>query len=153
MREARTLVEANQIEAAREKLRSHSPERHADIAWALARTYGRENLHYSGPLYKSMTAEGNKIRLLFTHTADGLESVDGEPLNEFEIADKSGKFVKAKVEVDGHTLLVSAPDLEAPTQVRFAWHKVAKPNLVNSAGLPASPFRTEGWRGGTAAGK
>jgi hypothetical protein len=39
LREARKLLEANEIEAARQKLRAHSPEQHADIAWALARTY------------------------------------------------------------------------------------------------------------------
>jgi hypothetical protein len=39
LREARRLLEANEIEAARQKLRAHSPEQHADIAWALARTY------------------------------------------------------------------------------------------------------------------
>jgi hypothetical protein len=48
LREARTLVEANQLEAAREKLRSHSPERHADIAWALARTYDPRHLRSLG---------------------------------------------------------------------------------------------------------
>lgn len=48
LREARTLVETNQIEAAREKLRSHSPERHADIAWALARTYDPRHLRSLG---------------------------------------------------------------------------------------------------------
>ena len=28
-----------------------------------------------------------------------------------------------------------------PVAVRFAWHKLAEPNLVNAAGLPAAPFR------------
>jgi hypothetical protein len=26
--------------------------------------------------------------------------------------------------------------------VRFGWHQMAEPNLVNGAGLPASPFST-----------
>jgi sialate O-acetylesterase len=29
-----------------------------------------------------------------------------------------------------------------PVLVRFGWHEEAEPNLVNGAGLPASPFRT-----------
>jgi sialate O-acetylesterase len=29
--------------------------------------------------------------------------------------------------------------------VRFAWNELAMPNLVNAAGLPALPFRTDDW--------
>ena len=29
------------------------------------------------------------------------------------------------------------------------WHKVANPNPINKAGLPASPFQTDAWSGGT----
>jgi sialate O-acetylesterase len=31
----------------------------------------------------------------------------------------------------------------APAVVRFAWDEGARPNFVNKAGLPASPFRTD----------
>ena len=43
--------------------------------------------------------------------------------------------------------LVRLP-VAAPEQVRFGWHAITNPNLVNSAGLPASPFQTKDWRGG-----
>jgi sialate O-acetylesterase len=33
--------------------------------------------------------------------------------------------------------------------VRFAWREDAEPNLINKEGLPASPFRTDPWRGVT----
>ena len=36
-----------------------------------------------------------------------------------------------------------------PKNVRFGWHKTAHPNLANKARLPASPFQTDKWRGGT----
>ena len=55
----------------------------------------------------------------------------------------------AKAEIEGKFVLVSAESIKNPTQVRFGWHKVANPNLVNRAGLPASPFQTEKWTGGT----
>ena len=29
--------------------------------------------------------------------------------------------------------------------LRYAWEDTAQPNLVNGAGLPASPFRTDDW--------
>ncbi|MFH1730660.1 MAG: sialate O-acetylesterase [Planctomycetota bacterium] len=117
--------------------------------WALAKDYGKKDLVCSGPLYKSMKVEGNKIRISFAHTGSGLKSRDGRPLNEFQIGGADGRFVPAKATIDGATVIVEAGGIPAPTQVRFGWHKVAVPNLVNKEGLPASPFRTNGWRGGT----
>jgi len=116
--------------------------------WALAKTYGKDVV-YSGPLYKSMKVEGKKIRISFAHTGGGLKSRDGKPLNEFQIAGADGKFVPAKAATDGKTVVVESDKVASPTQVRFGWHKTANPNLVNKEGLPASPFRTKGWRGGT----
>ena len=40
--------------------------------WALAKVYGRK-LVYSGPIYRSMAVEGDKIRLQFEHLGGGLE--------------------------------------------------------------------------------
>lgn len=117
--------------------------------WALAKTYGKKNVVFSGPLYKSMKIEGNKIRLAFAHTGGGLVSRDGKPLNEFQVAGADGKFVPAEATIDGKTVLVQAAGVDAPAQVRFGWHKAANPNLMNKEGLPASPFQTDNWQGGT----
>lgn len=118
--------------------------------WALAKTYGHNDIIYSGPLFKSVSIEGDKLRLLFSHTAAGLKSRNGNPLSEFEVAGNNGHFANAVAEIDGHTVLVSSPLVPNPTQARFAWRTLPRPNLVNSAGLPASPFRTQDWQGGTA---
>ena len=117
--------------------------------WALAKAYQRDGIVYSGPLYKSMAIEGNRIRLSFAHVADGLRSGDEKPLSDFQIAGADGKFVDAEAKVDGDTVVVSSSGVKAPTTVRFGWNKIANPNFVNSAGLPASPFQTADWRGGT----
>ena len=117
--------------------------------WALAKVYGKKDLVYSGPLYKSMKVKGKKIRLFFAHTGGGLVARDGKPLTHFTIAGADKKFVPAKAEVDGSEIVVSAEGVAAPKAVRFAWEKSARPNLANKEGLPASPFRTKDWRGGT----
>jgi sialate O-acetylesterase len=117
--------------------------------WVLAKEYGKKDLVYSGPLYKSMTVDGNKIRLAFAHVGGGLKSRDGKPLSEFEIAGADRKFVPAEAAIDGDTVVVEAKEVASPTQVRFGWRNVANPNLVNKEGLPASPFQTNGWQGGT----
>jgi sialate O-acetylesterase len=113
--------------------------------WALAKVYGRKGLVYSGPLYKSMAIEGNKVRVSFDHVGGGLVSRDGKPLTHFEIAGADKKFVKAKAEIDGNTVVVSADAVAAPVAVRFGWHQEAQPNLSNKEGLPASPFRSDRW--------
>ncbi len=113
--------------------------------WALARTYGRQDLVYSGPLYRSMEVEGARIRIHFDHTGSGLTSSDGKPLGRFEIAGNDRKFVAARATIDGDTIVVVSDEVPDPLAVRFGWHQEAEPNLSNREGLPASPFRTDRW--------
>jgi sialate O-acetylesterase len=114
--------------------------------WALAKKYDKDTV-YSGPLFTGIKIEGKKARVSFAH-ATGLKSRDGKPLSEFKVAGADGKFVAAQAEIAGNSVLVHA-DGVTPAQVQFGWHKVANPNLVNGAGLPAAPFQSENWRGGT----
>ena len=117
--------------------------------WALAGDYGREKLVYSGPAFESMQIEKNTIRVKFVHTGGGLKSRDGGPLTEFQVAGADGTFVPAEARIDGGTVIVAAEKVPEPAQVRFGWHKAANPNLINAEGLPAAPFQSNNWRGGT----
>ena len=110
--------------------------------WALARDYGQKNLVFSGPLYRESKIEGGKIRIRFSH-ADGLKASNGAALTHFTIAGEDQKFVPAEAKVDGDSIVVSCTEVAKPVAVRFAWRDDAEPNLVNGAGLPASPFRTD----------
>jgi sialate O-acetylesterase len=116
--------------------------------WALAKVYGR-SLVYSGPIYKSMAVEGNKIHLRFDHVDGGLKTSDVKPLSDFIIAGADQKFVPAVAEIDRDTVIVSASRVAQPVAVRFAWYDTATPNFSNQEGLPASPFRTDTWKGVT----
>ncbi|MEX0727294.1 MAG: sialate O-acetylesterase [Planctomycetaceae bacterium] len=111
--------------------------------WALAKTYGKRDLVYSGPLFKSMSIKGNKAILSFDHVGGGLASRDGQPLSHFTIAGENGEFVPAEAKIEGETLVVTADQVENPKAVRFGWDQLAEPNLMNTEGLPASPFRTD----------
>jgi sialate O-acetylesterase len=113
--------------------------------WALAKTYGQKNLVFSGPLYRSMAIEGNKIRIRFDHVGSGLIALDDRPLSWFTIADQNRTFYKAKAEINGDTVLVWSEKVTQPVAVRLGWHQLATPNLGNKEGLPASPFRTDRW--------
>jgi len=117
--------------------------------WALHNEYGKKDLVYSGPLYKSMKVDGNKVRLKFDFIDGGLMAKDGQELKEFTIAGNDQKFVPAKATIQGNEVVVWSEQVIAPASVRFAWSNVPKPNLYNKAGLPASPFRTDNWKGMT----
>jgi sialate O-acetylesterase len=112
--------------------------------WALKNEYGKNDIVVSGPLYKSMKTEGNKIRIQFGY-ADGLLAKDGE-LKEFTIAGIDSNFVPAKAIIEKNTVVVWNESVQKPVAVRFAWRNVPFPNLFNGAGLPASPFRTDKWK-------
>jgi len=113
--------------------------------WALATTYGKKDLVYSGPLYKAMKAEGGKVRVSFDHVGGGLASRDGKPLSHFQVAGADKKFVDAQAAIEGDAVVVSSDAVKQPVAVRYGWHQEAEPNLMNKEGLPASPFRTDKW--------
>ncbi len=117
--------------------------------WALSNTYGKKNLVYSGPIYKSMEVTGGpgpaKIRIQFDSTGGGLASRDGKPLDHFTIAGEDKKFVEAKAAIDGKSVLVWSDAVAIPLAVRFGWRQDADPNLMNKEGLPACCFRTDKW--------
>jgi sialate O-acetylesterase len=81
----------------------------------------------------------------------GLKTTDGGPLKGFAIAGEDGRFVWADAHVEGDTVTASSPTILKPVAVRFGWANNPVANLYNSAGLPASPFRTDDWPGVTAA--
>lgn len=81
----------------------------------------------------------------------GVEIVfgDGSPLTGFAIAGEDRKFVWAEAKIVGRSVVVSSPQVPEPVAVRFGWADYPIVNLYNSAGLPASPFRTDDWPGVT----
>jgi sialate O-acetylesterase len=79
--------------------------------WALAKNYGKKDVVYSGPLFKSAKFDGGKAVVSFAH-AKGLKSRDDKALTEFELAGDDGKFVAAEAKVVGNTVVVTAKDVE-----------------------------------------
>jgi len=108
---------------------------------ARAVAYG-EKIAYSGPLFKSLKTDGSRAILSFEHTGGGLVAKGGE-LKGFTIAGTDGKFVPAKAEIVGETVVVTSPEINTPAAVRYGWSNVPDVNLFNKEGLPASPFRTD----------
>jgi len=122
--------------------------------WALAKDYGKDIVH-SGPLYKAMKKEGEKIRIQFDHVGSGLmvaqkqgldpaKETPGAELAHFAIQDATGKWYWAKAAIDGNSVLVWNDEVKDPTHVHFGFQ--SNPvgfNFYNKEGLPTSPFTTE----------
>lgn len=106
--------------------------------------YG-EKVNASGPLYKDMQVDGDRIVLSFTETGRGL-ACRGKGLKHFAIAGEDRKFVWAKAVIRGNKVVVSSPEVKHPVAVRYAWSdNPSDANLCNKDGLLASPFRTDNW--------
>jgi sialate O-acetylesterase len=112
--------------------------------WALAKTYAKSGIEYSGPLYAGIEGDGASIRVRFAN-ADGLQARGGVPRG-FEVAGEDGKWHAAGAIIDGDSVILSAYGLAKPVAARYAWDDDIEPNLVNGAGLPASPFRSDDWK-------
>jgi sialate O-acetylesterase len=105
---------------------------------ALANDYGK-SVEWSGPVFKAMTVEGATAVMSFDH-AKGLAAKDGN-LKGFVLAGDDGRFFPATAQVQGATVRVTCSQVAKPAAVRYAWANSPTCNLVNGAGLPASPFR------------
>ena len=114
---------------------------------AKAKTYGVPDTKYSGPVYSKMKVEENKIRLFFKFAEDGLQ-LKGNTSKNFEIAGNDRVFYPAKVEIKGSEIIVWSDKVNKPAAVRYAFKAWCIGDLYNSAGLPASSFRTDNWKTG-----
>lgn len=114
-------------------------------AIAEAQLYGTTAATYSGPLYTSMTIDGDRITLAFDHVDGGLVAKDGLPLLGFMVAGTDKLFHTAEATIAGDRVQVRSEQVANPIAVRYAWADNPFCSLFNVAGLPASPFRTDDW--------
>ena len=138
------------------------PKNKADVGerlalWALANEYGKKGLVVSGPLFRDLKVDGNKVRMNFDSLGGGLMAAHkvgrapavedkGAALKRFAVCGSDKKWFHAEAVIEGDTVVVSAAEVAAPVAVRYA--DATNPegaNLYNRAGLPASPFRSDGW--------
>ncbi|MFA5858777.1 MAG: sialate O-acetylesterase [Elusimicrobiota bacterium] len=107
------------------------------------------SLIYSGPIYDSVKYENGKAYVKFKYIGDGIKTTKpGQSPAWFCIAGEDKVFYNAEAEImDKDTVVVSAKDVPNPVAVRYAWAIAPVNNIVNSANLPASPFRTDNWEG------
>ncbi|HNY14993.1 MAG TPA: sialate O-acetylesterase [Bacteroidales bacterium] len=106
--------------------------------------YGNQNVVWSGPLYKSVSREDDRLIIEFDHTGGGLIIKGGGELCHFAIAGADKKFVWADAKIENNRVVVRSNEIAAPLYIRYAWADNPEgANLYNAEGLPASPFEAE----------
>ena len=113
---------------------------HRLALWARAEVYG-EDIPWSGPLFKSARAGEKGVLLRFEHN-DRLRAIE-ERLVGFEYRSGDNDWATASARIQNNRVVVQAPEGVTVNAVRYAWGNKPVHNLVNSAGLPTSPFVTE----------
>jgi sialate O-acetylesterase len=121
---------------------------------ALKLTY-RQDIPYSSPMFEKVLFENGKAIVSFKFAYNSLKVKDKFGyVRGFEIAGADKKFYYAKAEIEGVKVIVSNENVKNPVAVRYAWSDApTDANLYNSAGFPASPFRTDDWQGVTVGNK
>jgi sialate O-acetylesterase len=129
------------------------PKNKQDVGYRLALNALKiaydKNVVNSGPSYKAMNIEENKIRLSFENMGSGLMAKDKyNYLKGFAIAGNDKKFYWANAIIENNSVLVWSDKVKTPAAVRYAWaDNPDDANLYNQEGLPAVPFRTDQWQG------
>ena len=117
--------------------------------WALAKDYNIAGIEFSGPIYKNMKVEGQKVTVTFENTPNGISSF-GKKITGFEIAGEDKIFHPAEGNIirkgyPNGAVLLTSDKVKKPISVRYNFHNLVEASIFSTAGLPASSFRTDTW--------
>ena len=117
--------------------------------WALAKDYNIAGIEFSGPTFKDMLIEGQKVTITFENAPNGISSF-GKKVTGFEIAGEDKIFHPANASMirkgyPNGAVLLSSENVKQPIAVRYNFSNVVEASIFSTAGLPASSFRTDTW--------
>ena len=101
-----------------------------------------EKIEAQGPIMTKVENRGKQLIVHFDY-AEGLKTADGTSPRAFWICDGVGHWVEADARIEGRTVVLESPEVGKPKYVRYAFSGKPMVNLINAAGLPAYPFRSD----------
>ena len=109
---------------------------------ALYQTYGQQDIVWTGPIIAEHRLQGDKAYVTF-ETGGAPLAVKGDVLKGFAVMTADGNIVPADADIlSEQSVVVTAPGVAEIRTVYYAWADNPEgSNLINQAGLPASPFR------------
>jgi sialate O-acetylesterase len=114
------------------------------LALAARKLAHQEDVVWSGPVFREMEREGDRLVLHFDHCGGGLRAKDAE-LAGFAVAGADRVWYSAMAEIRGDAIVLRSLKVPEPIAARYAWADNPPATLYNAEGLPATPFRTDDW--------
>lgn len=108
---------------------------------ALSHTYGKQLGPVRGPLPTRVDVDGGELCVEYAEQAALATADGGTAVSAFEVESDDGRLHAAQARLVGQQVRVSIPFSGRARGLRYAFCDVPEVNLVNSAGLPAEPFR------------
>ncbi len=108
---------------------------------ALTNDYGYPGIS-SGPLFKNVKIEKEKLIVTFDYVGSGL-LIKGSLNNEFQIASSDKKYYQANIKIIKGKIEASSDQVRDPQFIRYAWSDTSNATLFNLEGYPASSFTSE----------
>jgi len=114
----------------------------------LARRIAYKEKVIACPMVQDWEREPSSMKVLFSDTGKGLMVPPGANgvLTGWEIAGGDNIYHPAIAAIVGkqkNQVRVASPEVPYPFHVRYGWANVPAGNLINSEGLPVSPFRSD----------
>lgn len=108
--------------------------------------YG-ESLVYRGPVHTQVQFSGGRATVAFDDGGSALAvRGGGARVHGFALAGADRVFHSAEASLVDGRVAVRSDAVKTPVAVRYGWSdNPAEADLINAAGLPASPFRTDAW--------
>lgn len=109
---------------------------------ALKNDYGKTDVVADSPEFESLEVNDGQLLVKFKNAGGGLKTRDGKSPDNFQIIGPgSGGFQPATVTIEGDTVILESDSVTKPVAFRFAWDKLAEPNLTGGTGLPVGATR------------
>lgn len=111
---------------------------------ALAKTYHKNGIAFSGPIYQSMQVKQDTVTVKFSGIPLGMTAY-GTKITQFEVAGNDKVFHPALAKIKDNKVILVSAEVKQPVAVRYAFKDWCVGELYSVEGLPASPFRTDDW--------
>lgn len=109
---------------------------------ALKNDYGKSDIVAQSPEVAKLEANQEQLVVTFKNTGGELTTRDGKVPTHFEVVGVgSNGFQPAVARIDGDKVVLTSDKVKEPVAFRFAWHKLAEPNLCGATGLPVGACR------------
>lgn len=117
---------------------------HRLFALAERSVYGKESVNSVTPTLTGFRCVNGQAVLTFSTP---LRTFDGREPDGFAVkAAGQTAYRAARAEINGHTVILSAPGVSKPEQANYGWLNTAirnKPNMVGTNHMPIAAFSTE----------